>query len=173
MLHLERDHSGGSSLFYFMKIHITQEDFGQMAMELCTKLLAIRDKFEWIVGIERGGVPLSTWLAYALNKKHTTIKISFYKDGDKPNKKCIVGEADFPCTENILVVDDIVDSGNTMAVLHGMLPSGYKKVWIATLHWCEENSPLQKPDFFVEKKKKSDWIVYPWCGPNEGVNYSQ
>ena len=51
-----------------------------------------------------------------------------------------------------LIVDDIVDSGATMAKYHG------RGMALASLH-VKPHSSI-KPHFYVEKT--NDWIVYPW-----------
>lgn len=157
------------SYFYMNKIYVTNADFSRMATELCNQLLSIKDKFEWVVGIKRGGLPLSNWLSYALGKKHSEIEISLY--GDDTHKKKQRNQCMWYNPHNydeyikspFLLVDDIVDSGETIKLFKEL--SGRNdnpKYWIATLHWCEENSPDCKPDFYVNKKHKTDWIIYPW-----------
>jgi len=155
-----------------MKIYITDQDYSRMVINLCTQLLPIKDKFEWIVGIERGGLPISSYLSYALNKKHTSINISFYGDGDKPTdevKSSLIWKDHFNTLfyegVSFLLVDDIVDSGRTIKFfkhITGITQNNKPTYWIATLHWCKENSPDCKPDFYVEEKNINDWIVYPW-----------
>tara|TARA_Y100000310_G_scaffold257347_1_gene265386 strand:- start:114 stop:470 length:357 start_codon:yes stop_codon:yes gene_type:complete len=52
-----------------------------------------------------------------------------------------------------LICDDISDTGKTL--------QSHKNKFIATLHSTEWTTT--KPDCFIEmKKKKTDWIVYPW-----------
>jgi hypoxanthine phosphoribosyltransferase len=149
-----------------MKIHLTSQDFSRMATSLCSQIVPIRDQFEWIVGIERGGIPISTWLSYALGKKHASVKISLYGDDDK--KKNIVPYVWFDyhwievVKSSFLLVDDIVDSGETLNLFRDISVLNKARYWVAALHWCKENSPYNKPDFYVETKKKEDWIVYPW-----------
>ena len=149
-----------------MKIYITERDYSKMVTDLCCQILPIKDKFEWIVGIERGGLPISSYLSYALNKKHTSVKISFYGDGDKPKsiiKSSFIWEKNFDVLSHpFLLVDDIVDSGRTINYFKEKTQKDKSTYWIATLHWCKENSPNCKPDFYVEEKNINDWIVYPW-----------
>lgn len=136
-----------------------------MAQDLCSQIIPIQNKIEWVVGIERGGIPLSTWLAYTLGKKHTSIKISLYGDNDKKtgNPHIWFGPHwDSIIKSPFLLVDDIVDSGETLKLFRELTVVDKAKYWVATLHWCKENSPNCKPDFYVETKAKDDWIVYPW-----------
>jgi len=143
------------------KLYLTNEDFSRMAQNLCAQLGKIQNRFQWVVGIERGGLPLSRWLSYALNKQHTSVNISF-RDGNAP----AIGDqrwyhfAQMFDGVPFLVVDDIVDSGKTIKFLKQVVRTD--NMWVAALHWCPESSPDCKPDFFVETKHKDQWIVYPW-----------
>lgn len=144
-----------------MKIYIGESQLSLMLTQLCSQILSIQDQFKTIVGIERGGVPISTWLAYVLNKEHITVSISF-RDGNAPtlDEQRWYHFANTFEGQPLLIVDDIVDSGKTIDFIRQVFSRN--KLWIATLHWCPENSPNHKPDFFVEQKCKEDWIVYPW-----------
>lgn len=138
-----------------------------MATQLCSQILAIRDQFQWVVGIERGGLQLSQWLAYVLQKPHSSVKISLYGDSDKKQHiaqpQIWLGHHWQTFIKSpFLLVDDIVDSGETLDLFRELTLVDKPTFWLAALHWCEENSPYRKPDFFIEKKAKTDWIVYPW-----------
>lgn len=147
------------------KVYLDNQDFSRLASALCSQIIPIRDQFEWVVGIERGGIPLSTWLAFSLGKKHSSIQLSLY--GDSQEKKsiphvCFGPNWSFIIKSPFLLVDDIVDSGETLNLFRDLTVVDKARYWVATLHWCKENSPYNKPDFYVETKKKDDWIVYPW-----------
>lgn len=142
-----------------MKIYFTKEQFAAAIVNLYGKIFPIRDKFEWVVGIERGGVHISKLLSEVLDKKHTSVKISFYGDGYKKSNP-IIDIGDLPVSR-FLLVDDIVDTSQTILALKKTLKH-HPGFWIASLHWCPENSPNNKPDFYVAEKNASDWIVYPW-----------
>ena len=139
------------------KIYITGHEFSQMAEDLGNQIYPIRYQFERIVAIARGGLQLGSWMSYVLNKDLVVVTISLR---DNP------GIWFPPSWETMneypyLVVDDIVDSGETIKAFKRNVPAT-NKFWTATLHWCQENSPDRKPDFYAAIKNKSDWIVYPW-----------
>jgi hypoxanthine phosphoribosyltransferase len=147
-------------------IQVTDKKFIEMADELYHQIIPIKDKFEWIVSIRRGGEPLGNWLSIALEKLHTCIEISLY--GNDKTKKDVTPHIWLGphykkyVTTQFLLVDDICDSGSTIKLFRDLVAKDGAKFWIATLHWCEENSPDCRPDFFVEKKLKTSWVVYPW-----------
>lgn len=134
-----------------------------MITDLCSKILPIKDKFEWIIGIERGGVHISTWLAYVLGKKHTSVKISFRGDNIEPQTDVQYQNPNtFLFDRPYLLVDDIIDSGKTINFFRKVVSPSRSIYWIATLHWCPENSPDCEPDFYVATKRACDWVVYHW-----------
>lgn len=117
-----------------------------------------------IVGIASGGLNLSKPLANWFQCKHISVSIHFY-DGDRlAGKPYFADIPTFPIdVKNLLLVDDILDSGTTIKyfmdqtkLIHG---ENFK---IATLYWNPNGKFGMKPDYFVDKKKKNSWIVYPW-----------
>jgi hypoxanthine phosphoribosyltransferase len=145
------------------KIYLSNEDFNLLAVNLRDQILPIKDRIEWIVGIGRGGLPLSNWLASELNKRHAEIYISFRDRALSTSEDAEdVSQYDEFIHHPFLLVDDIVDSGRTMAHFKEITRRHEPKYWTAALHWCPENSPNCKPDYYVATKKISEWIVYPW-----------
>ena len=60
--------------------------------------------------------------------------------------------------KNILVVDDIWDSGMTMRAVLKYLKG--ESVTTATLFW---NSKVKdKPNYYAEVAKEGEWVVFPW-----------
>src|SRR3989344_7897366 len=90
--------------------------------------------FKSIYGLPKGGLPLAVKLAHLL---------------DVP---LMLNREDL--TKDTLIVDDIVDSGETIERLLSSLGHGFR---VATIY-CNEDS--KKPDFYV--RKKTDWIIFPW-----------
>jgi hypoxanthine phosphoribosyltransferase len=159
------------------EIYLDNRDFHLLVSRLGNKIKPIIDKIDWVVGIERGGLPISNWLSYAFGKKHQSILISF---SDLPNGQISLkslntwGWSKFLNeiqNSSILLVDDIVDSGRTVKFFKSIVAESIKTngIWVASLHWCPENSPECEPDFYVETKKKDEWIVYPWEKSDETI----
>ena len=61
----------------------------------------------------------------------------------------------------MLLVDDIIDSGVTMAKAIATLKSRKNKIVSATLHFKKLAKPIIKPDYYV-KDMGLVWVVYPW-----------
>jgi hypothetical protein len=61
--------------------------------------------------------------------------------------------------KKVLLVDDIADSGRSLAVAKDYITKkGAKEVRTATLHYKPESA--SKPDYFVVTT--TAWVVYPW-----------
>ena len=56
---------------------------------------------------------------------------------------------------NILIVDDICDSGKTLKRF-----KFEENIYTATLHW--KQSAEYQPNYFWEIAYENEWIVYPW-----------
>jgi hypoxanthine phosphoribosyltransferase len=56
---------------------------------------------------------------------------------------------------NILIVDDICDSGKTLKRF-----KFEENIYTATLHW--KQSSEYQPHYFWEIAYENEWIVYPW-----------
>lgn len=121
------------------------------------------DTIDLVVAIENGGVFFGKYLADKLNKPLETVKIQFYGDGDKASTEPTNVNIDLDKlkNKNILLVDDIVDSGRTVDYFRKKTGLNQSENFIlVSLHWC--NGSLVEPDYFGTQKEKTEWIVYPW-----------
>ena len=148
-----------------MKIYINQVQFNTHLLRLLEKLNGKMDDFDVVLGIKNGGLNVSKPIANFFNKQHLDIHISYYIGEQKLFEPQIekIDNLDIFKSNKFLLVDDIVDSGSTLKWF--IDKTGFKKgedFSVASIHWCEENSPDLEPEFFVNKKLKLDWIVYPW-----------
>ena len=139
---------------------IRWEDYGKDIEELIEN---IRDdiirgkKFSKIVAIVRGGLIPSDYLARKLGIKYVeTLCVSSYtadntKETDLrviPNNKEVDPRKDW------LIVDDLVDSGDTMELAKKLYPNSK----VATLY-VKPGSP--RPDYFV-RDVGDVWVRFPW-----------
>jgi hypoxanthine phosphoribosyltransferase len=60
---------------------------------------------------------------------------------------------------NILIVDDICDSGKTLKRF-----KSEENIYTATLHW--KQSAKYQPHYFWEIAYENEWICYPWENKN-------
>ena len=118
---------------------------------------------DYLIGISVGGVFPAIHFARLFNTKNLiTIAVKSYDGMERkeiqvinlPNKDLLVGK-------NILLIDDISDSGNTLKFLLGLLKEEYKVKDIKTTTiFVNEKNCNYYPDFYFEKVNK--WIDFPW-----------
>ena len=100
-------------------------------------------KIEYISGIPRGGLIPAIMLSHKLDIK--------YLPFDQVKKYC--KQHPVEKNENILLIDDICDSGVTMKEYSNQFLT-------ATL--CMRYISETIPDYYGEKIKDDRWIVFPW-----------
>lgn len=120
------------------KVFVSWKWVDQQVETLASKIDS--KQFKAITGVPRGGLIPAVMLSHKLGVKyipftHYNSQI-FYPDND------------------VLVVDDISDSGDTLLAIQD---KGYET---ATL--CYRYNTKCIPDYFGEKIKDEKWIVFPW-----------
>ena len=114
-----------------------------------------------IFSINRGGCIPGIYLSHQLNLKHKVIDIQL-RDGNKSPDLKIINE-NFKEFDNILLVDDINDSGKTLNIIYNLYKDSLKNIYNATLIYNEES--IVKTNFYGKKIKRSEdfnWYVFPW-----------
>lgn len=150
----------------FKKIKVDWTEY----LELCNKLaLKIQSESKYtitdIIAVARGGFIPSQCIAYHLNiKRIHSIGISSYSDDNKKQKKSIIYQkitTKFEPEHNILIVDDIADTGRTLFdIIHPEVVGHAGKMLIATIH--KKQRSIIYPDYYVKMVDDNDWIVYPY-----------
>ena len=130
-----------------------------------TKKMAkqIKDEFdpEVILAVARGGLTLGHSLAVALeNRNLFTLNSIHYEDTNKLDTINIFNVPDLSKYTKNLLVDDIIDSGESMVEIKRELLKRYPNldIKIATVFYKEK--ALLLPEFKV--KEAHDWIEFFW-----------
>lgn len=116
-----------------------------------------------ILGIARGGLIPAAAVAYALGVKNTfTMNVEFYTDVDQrlevplllpPVPELVdVGDAD------LLIVDDVADTGATLEVVHQFCAGKVANVRTAVLY--EKPRSTVRCDYVW--RRTEGWITFPW-----------
>ena len=132
-----------------VKYILTYQQYSNIVNKLIDTLKKSYIKFDWVYGIPRGGLPLAVELSHKLN-----IPLALDNLFRKEYR-----------TQSILLVDDLVDTGETMRDLTENIFNEYEKVTTAVLFrkpWCKFH-----PDYYVEEIDR--WIVFPYEDPSESV----
>ncbi len=138
------------------KLYITYDQIAQDTQALAEKLKG--ESFYGIVAVARGGLIPAGILAQKLGIKLVeTICISSYTENDEQTEATILKTLDETQRDKRwLVVDDLVDSGETLKIIRKMLPKSY----FAAIYAKPEGKP--STDIYQRECEQNTWIVFPW-----------
>ena len=116
---------------------------------------------EILLAVARGGLTLSHLMAQALNMRNLFTLNSIHYEGElKLDTFNIFNIPDVSHAKRVLIVDDIVDSGETMREILKVLNNKFPNVEfkLATLFY--KNTAVIKPDYSV--REANEWIDFFW-----------
>ena len=151
-------------------IEITWKDIEERAKELYLKINESVDKFDYVVGIGGSGLVHALLISKYLKIPLVPIMAPSYK-GRKKEAVSVYAKPDIDLKEkNILVVDDIIATGETLKEIKKVLLKEYgvgsvvTAVGFLSLLVCREY-----PDFYARTytRKKDEWILFPWDDPSD------
>jgi len=149
------------------KVYVSWSDVQRQVQEICRQMWKDQWVPDYVVGITRGGLVPANLISQYLDVPMQTLKVSLRENG----KDC---ESNFWMSDdavegrNILVVDDINDSGATLNWILNDWDNQIKwgeNVRIAVLYDNESSGSRITPHYSAEDiNKASDpqWIVFPW-----------
>ena len=137
--------------------------YDEFAIDAKKMAKQIKDEFdpEVILAVARGGLTLGHSLAVALeNRNLFTLNSIHYEDTNKLDTIQIFNVPDLSKYTRILLVDDIIDSGESMVEIKRELLKRYPNldIKIATVFYKEK--ALLLPEFKV--KEAHDWVEFFW-----------
>lgn len=142
---------------------LTWETFGLAARELADQVVASGFLPEVVVAVARGGLLPGGAVAYALGTKGVgTLNVEFYTDIGQTLKDPrvlppLMDTSELPGAR-VLVVDDVADSGRTLALVMAMLAEKDVQARSAVLY--TKPASIVTPDY--SWKSTDRWITFPW-----------
>ena len=141
-------------------IFYSYDEFARDVKDMARK---VRDEFnpEAILAVARGGLTLGHSLATALeNRNLFTLNSIYYEESKKLDTIETFNIPDMSKFSKILLVDDIIDSGESMVEIKRALFKIYPNldVKIATIFY--KPKALLLPEFKV--KEADDWVEFFW-----------
>ncbi|WP_104199332.1 phosphoribosyltransferase [Cryobacterium sp. Y29] len=138
-------------------------DFAAASRELATRVRGSGFHPDVVIAIARGGLLLAGAVSYALGTKNCgSINVEFYTGIDErlPEPVLSAPMLDAPALagKRVLLVDDVSDSGHTLALVMRLLGETAIEVRTATLY--TKPRTVHVPDFTWRETDK--WIVFPW-----------
>lgn len=173
------------------KTHINNRDFRSLTSKLSRKIASSSWKPDYIVGITRGGLYPALLLSHYLEVPMHTLSVQLRDSEIGPESNLwmaehafgyksmedLSGSSDAALRKNILIVDDINDSGETFNWIindwqGGCLPKDplWDQVWNHNVKFAVIVDNLAsncsvKMDFAameINKHETPEWIVFPW-----------
>ena len=134
---------------------VSWDEFHRDSKALAWRLI---EKGPWrgIVAVTRGGLVPAMIVARELDVRFIdTVCISSYENEKSQGKMNVIKDIDGD-GEGLLIVDDLVDTGETAKILRQMMP----KAHLATVYAKPAGKPLV--DTFVTEVSQDTWIYFPW-----------
>jgi len=141
---------------------VTWDEVHKLSLMLVRKVIESRYLPDVIVGILRGGYIVARIVADILNIEELgVVEVKFYRSiGERAERPVITQPLILDVRDkNVLIVDDVVDSGRTLEIVSQQVRlRGAKNIKSAAL-FVKPRSIIN-PDYYIIKTTK--WVLFPW-----------
>jgi hypoxanthine phosphoribosyltransferase len=142
---------------------LTWEVFGTATRALAETIAIDGWVPDIVVAVARGGLTVAGALAYALGVKNCgTINVEFYTGVDERLDVPVVLPPSLQLVDvtglNVLVVDDVADTGHTLRLVREVLAQHVAEARTAVLY--HKSQSVIAPDYAW--KQTDAWINFPW-----------
>ncbi len=142
---------------------LTWDLFGTAGRELAQSIADSGYEPEIIIAVARGGLLPAGHLSYALGvKRSAAINVECYPDGTETRPDPVLLEPMLDTAslkgKRLLVVDDVADSGRTLALVLELLRKQGAECRSAVIY--AKSASVVDPDYVW--RRTDEWIVFPW-----------
>lgn len=140
--------------------YIGWPEYGKLLEKLAKLVASHHPRFDLVIGIARGGLPVAMVVSDRLGARVDFINVKSYSGlGTRTRPKILTTITEQIRGERILLVDDIVDEGHTMVTVTEYLstkePAAIKTAALFTKPWSSV-----RPDFSLGVL--DSWVVFPY-----------
>ena len=162
------------------KIYYTWQDVEHHTQEILRQIHADSWRPDYVVGLTRGGLVPANLISQYLGCRMETLKVSLRDDTECESNLWMAEDAfghEMEQPKNILIVDDINDTGATLNYIREDWPSGcfpdnprWTEVWGSNVRVAvlvdNESSKSEVPVSYsavdINKAEQDSWMVFPW-----------
>ncbi|MGD0477747.1 MAG: phosphoribosyltransferase family protein [Nitrososphaerales archaeon] len=135
-------------------------EYGNLTEALAEKVRLSGKTFDLVIGIARGGIPVAMVVSDRLGVKIDTITVKSYSGiAERGSVRILSTLTEDIKGKRVLLVDDLVDQGDTMSGVKGFLSEKGAKVVETAVLFKKPWSKI-KPDYFLERT--GEWLVFPF-----------
>jgi uncharacterized protein len=140
--------------------YISWPEYGNLAEALAEKVRAKGKKFDLVIGVVRGGVPVAMVVSDHLGAKIDFVNVKSY-DGiaQRSAPRILSTVTEDIGGEGVLIVDDLIDEGDTMETVKKHL-GVHKPRLLETAVLFKKPWSKVEPDYYLEVVK--EWVVFPF-----------
>lgn len=123
----------------------------------------IKEEFnpDAFLGIARGGLTLTHALATALKSRAAYSLNSIHYDGQKKLNTILISNIpDLSKHKKVLLIDDIVDSGESLDAISKEIKKLYPSLEVKMAVIFNKKTAIIQPDFYIKEAK--EWIEFFW-----------
>jgi uncharacterized protein len=149
-------------------LHVSRDEYNALIERLALGVYESGFDFNQIICIARGGLRVGDVLSRIFDKPLAILSTHSYTAGGGKVRGDLVIAEHMTMTaprlgDNVLLVDDMVDSGHTLELVHRTLPQRFPHIHAcktAVLWW--KACSIFKPDFYIEFLPDNPWIHQPF-----------
>jgi len=146
------------------KIKVTWSDIEFLSNVVSETIIKSGIKYDTIIALGRGGLIPGAILSYKLDIKNLQNLGINTRHDDGKYLETLVYQKPNSISGNVLVVDDINDSGKTFEAVNSLIKTEYPD--IGELLYCslttKHDTEFNENTISGEIINTSDWLVFPW-----------
>lgn len=167
---------------------LSHDDIKAQVLDLARQITASDWRPDYVVGLTRGGLLPAIMLSHWFGVCCETLKVSLRDDGGESESNCWMADDAYGCAtvdiqsqsnptarKNILVVDDINDTGATIAWIKQDWTSScrpndpaWQDIWHGNVRFAvlvnnmASDAAVDYAAMEINKAERDEWIEFPW-----------